>query len=191
MALAPINPTQLTPPRVAFIDERSGAISREWYRFFLSLLTATQTNQDEINLAPDTTSLLATYDAMLAELAQATEVQPDGASASDVAVVQSDIQALELAPPSHSGVVPTMEGGTGQTSYADGQLLIGSTVANTLVKALLTAGANITITNAAGAITIAVSGLGTMAFKNIGASGSFTAGANTVTVVDGIITSIV
>jgi hypothetical protein len=84
-----------------------------------------------------------------------------------------------------------MEGGTGQTSYADGQLLIGSTVVNTLVKALLTAGANITITNAAGAITIAVSGLGTMAFKNIGASGSFLAGINTVTVVDGIITSIV
>jgi hypothetical protein len=99
MALAPINPTQLTPPRVAFIDERSGAISREWYRFFLSLLTATQTNQDEMNLAPDTASLLATYDAMLAELAQATEVQPDGASASDVAVVQNQVQDLNAALP--------------------------------------------------------------------------------------------
>lgn len=99
MALAPINPTQLTPPRVAFIDERSGAISREWYRFFLSLLTATQTNQDEVELAPDATSLIASYDAMLAELTQTTETQPDGASASDLAVVQSDIQALELTPP--------------------------------------------------------------------------------------------
>ena len=84
-----------------------------------------------------------------------------------------------------------MEGGTGQTNFTDGQVLIGSTVANTLVKALLTAGANITITNAAGSITVAVSGLGTMAFENIGVSGSFTAGLNTVTVVDGIITSIV
>ena len=191
MALAPINPTQLTPPRVDLIDPRSGAISREWYRFFLSLLTATQTNQDEVMLAPDTSSLLTSYDAMLETLAQATETQPDGASAADVAVVQSDIQSLALAPANRTGVVPTMEGGTGQTSYADGQLLIGSTVANTLVKALLTAGANITITNAAGAITIAVSGLGTMAFKNTGASGSFLAGLNTVTVVDGIITSIV
>jgi len=44
MAYNPINPTQLTPPRVELIDQRSGAISREWYRFFLSLLTATQTN---------------------------------------------------------------------------------------------------------------------------------------------------
>ena len=70
MAYNPINPTQLTPPRVALIDERSGAISREWYRFFLSLLTATQSNQDEILLAPNGTSLLASYDNLLDTLAQ-------------------------------------------------------------------------------------------------------------------------
>ena len=98
MALAPINPTQLTPPRVDLIDPRSGAISREWYRFFLSLLTATQTNQDEVELAPDTGSLLATYDAMLETLAQATETQPD-CCASGQAVLQSEIQALALTPP--------------------------------------------------------------------------------------------
>jgi hypothetical protein len=96
MALLPINPTQLTPPRVAFIDERSGAISREWYRFFLSLLTATQTNQEEVELAPDATSLIASYDAMLATLAQATETQPEGASSDDVAVLQTQIDALAL-----------------------------------------------------------------------------------------------
>lgn len=70
MAYSPINPTQLTPPRVDLIDPRSGAISREWYRFFLSLLTATQTNQDEVTLAPDATSLLASYDNLLDTLAQ-------------------------------------------------------------------------------------------------------------------------
>jgi hypothetical protein len=106
MALSPINPTQLTPPRVAFIDERSGAISREWYRFFLSLLTATQTNQEEVELAPDATSLIASYDAMLATLAQATETQPEGASTSDLAVVQSDLQALALAPPPKQHLTP-------------------------------------------------------------------------------------
>jgi hypothetical protein len=45
-------------------------------------------------------------------------------------------------------------GGTGQTSYTDGQLLIGNSTGNTLTKATLTAGTNITITNGAGAITI-------------------------------------
>lgn len=121
--VAPINPTQLTPPRVAFIDERSGAISREWYRFFLSLLTATQTNQEETELAPDTSSLLASYDAVFSDaiqglksapdccsatadvdakvnsLAQAAGVTPPAASESEIAVIQSQLQALALAPP--------------------------------------------------------------------------------------------
>ena len=46
-------------------------------------------------------------------------------------------------------------GGTGQTSYTNGQLLIGNTTGNTLSKATLTAGSNITITNGAGSIEIA------------------------------------
>lgn len=31
------NAIQITPPRVAFLDQRTGTISREWYLFFLSL----------------------------------------------------------------------------------------------------------------------------------------------------------
>ena len=123
MASAPPNPTQLTPPRVAVIDDRTGAISREWYRFFLSLLTSTQAASDATDTQPDATSLIATYDAMLASLAQTTESAPDGCSAtanvdakvnslaqaagvtpqgateSDVAVIQSQLQALALSPP--------------------------------------------------------------------------------------------
>jgi len=189
MALAPINPTQLTPPRVEFIDPRTGAISREWYRFFLSLLTATQTNQEEVTLSPDTTSLLATYDAMLASATQATETQPEGASVSALAIVQSDIQALSLAPSNPSGTVTSVaasggttgltftgspittsgtltlggtlavaNGGTGQTSYTDGQLLIGNTTGNTLTKATLIAGSGVSIANGAGSITISATG---------------------------------
>ena len=45
-------------------------------------------------------------------------------------------------------------GGTGQTSYTNGQLLIGNSTGNTLEKATLTEGSNVTITNGAGTITI-------------------------------------
>jgi hypothetical protein len=91
-----------------------------------------------------------------------------------------------------AGQLSVARGGTGQSSFTNGQLLIGNTTGNTLTKATLTQGANITITNTPGAITIAVSGLGTMAFENIGVSGSFTTvDLKTVTVVNGIITSIV
>ena len=92
---APINPTNLTPPRVAFIDERSGAISREWYRFFLSLLTAVQTTQDETTLAPDANALMASYDAVFAEAIQGLQSQSAGASTDDIAVIQSQLQALQ------------------------------------------------------------------------------------------------
>lgn len=54
-----------------------------------------------------------------------------------------------------SGTLPVGNGGTGQTSYVNGELLIGNTTGNTLTKATLTQGTGITITNGAGTITIA------------------------------------
>ncbi|KKQ78105.1 MAG: Fiber protein [Candidatus Daviesbacteria bacterium GW2011_GWA1_38_7] len=63
-------------------------------------------------------------------------------------------------------------GGTGQTSYTDGQLLIGNTTGNTLTKATLTAGSGVTITNGNGSIEISASGTG-----DITAVGSMTTGA--------------
>jgi hypothetical protein len=59
-----------------------------------------------------------------------------------------------------TGTLPVANGGTGQTSYTDGQLLIGNTTGNTLSKATLTQGTGITITNGNGTITIAASGGG-------------------------------
>lgn len=57
-------------------------------------------------------------------------------------------------------VVTVAQGGTGQSSYTNGQLLIGNTTGNTLAKTTLTDGAGITTTNGTGSITIA-STLGT------------------------------
>ena len=54
-----------------------------------------------------------------------------------------------------NAAVSVAQGGTGHTSYADGELLIGNTTGNTLTKATLTQGTGISITNASGAITIA------------------------------------
>lgn len=106
----PINPTNLTPPRVAFIDDRTGAISREWYRFFLSLLTAVQTTQDETTLAPDATSLLASYDAVFGEAIQGLESAPDCCSetANVDAKVDSLAQAVGAAPP-NAGEIASLD----------------------------------------------------------------------------------
>tara|TARA_R100000406_G_scaffold81677_1_gene63529 strand:+ start:12875 stop:14443 length:1569 start_codon:yes stop_codon:yes gene_type:complete len=70
-----------------------------------------------------------------------------------------------------ASTIAVNKGGTGQTSYTNGQLLIGNSTGNTLSKATLTAGDNITITNSAGGITIAASGAPT-AGDGIDVSGS-------------------
>ena len=84
-------------------------------------------------------------------------------------VVMSTIQAADVptlnqntsgSAASLSATLAVSSGGTGQTTYTDGQLLIGNTTGNTLTKATLTAGSNITITNSAGGITIASSNPG-------------------------------
>jgi hypothetical protein len=78
-----------------------------------------------------------------------------------------------------SGTLGVGSGGTGQTSYTDGQLLIGNTTGNTLTKATLTAGSGITITNGNGSITIASS-----ASSGVNAV-SFTSGSSTWSVPNG------
>ncbi len=54
-----------------------------------------------------------------------------------------------------TGTLDVDNGGTGQTSYTNGQLLIGNTTGNTLTKATLTEGEGIDVTNGTGSITIA------------------------------------
>jgi hypothetical protein len=100
MATSP-NSTQITPPRVPLTDERTGAVSREWYRWFYSLYDIVGTG---------------------------------------------------------TGIIPVTSGGTGlSTIPTNGQLLIGNGTGYTLNT--LTASSGITVTNAAGIITVANSGV--------------------------------
>ena len=59
-----------------------------------------------------------------------------------------------------AGTLAVANGGAGQTSYTDGQILVGNTTGNTLAKATITAGSGITVTNGGGSITIAATGAG-------------------------------
>jgi len=61
-----------------------------------------------------------------------------------------------------SATLAVTSGGTGQTTYTDGQLLIGNSTGNTLTKATLTAGSGISITNGGGSISIAATNSGTV-----------------------------
>jgi len=53
------------------------------------------------------------------------------------------------------GTLSVATGGTGQTTYTNGQILIGNTSGGTLAKGTIAAGTGISVTNGAGTITIA------------------------------------
>lgn len=105
-------PTPITPPRVPLIDPRTGLIDRAWYLFFLSLNDIATGVVDDVNLATDSISLIASYDAALLTLAQEVETLPpvvtlpipdvltDCCSAleSQVAEMQKQIEALQVQP---------------------------------------------------------------------------------------------
>jgi len=83
-----------------------------------------------------------------------------------------------------TGVLPVVNGGTGNSVYTNGQLLIGNTTGNTLTKATLTPGTGISVTNGAGAITVAttaaqthVTSVGTLSSLTV--SGDLTVDTNT------------
>ena len=106
--------TQIPAPRTPLIDETTGLLSREWFRWF-----------NNVN-----------------------------------SIVGSGL-----------GVIAVINGGTGQSTYTNGQLLIGNSTGNTLSKNTLTPGAGIGVTNGPGLISIANTGvLSNLAGAGIGVS---------------------
>ena len=72
-----------------------------------------------------------------------------------------------------TGSLAVVNGGTGQTTYTNGQLLVGNSTGNTLTKATITAGSGISVTNGSGSITIAATG-GSGTVTSVGVSGGTT-----------------
>jgi len=88
------NTTNLTPPRVPLVDPTTGLITREWYRFFLNLYTTTGTTAVDADLllmgpaATNNDELLNLFN----------QVQSADQTASQLAVLQNEIQSLAVAP---------------------------------------------------------------------------------------------
>jgi len=101
--------------------------------------------------------------------------------ASSTTIVFSDgtnvVSALNYLP----SALPVSSGGTGQTTYTDGQLLIGNTTGNTLTKATLTGTTNrVTVTNGNGSITLSgPQDIGTSSNVQFGSFGVGTAASGT------------
>ena len=71
-------------------------------------------------------------------------------------VLEGSDMKIDVGQSAVEGTLPVVRGGSGQTSYSDGQLLIGNSSGNTLAKATLTGGSGVTVTNGNGSISVAV-----------------------------------
>jgi hypothetical protein len=91
--------TNITPPRVPLLDPKTGLVSREWYRFFLSLFVLTGSGQNTASLTDlqvgppmptqeDFGKIVISIDSL--------KTQPSQESALDqIAELQKQIQAME------------------------------------------------------------------------------------------------
>ena len=109
---------------------------------------------------------------------------PDGTTQTTAATLPTTVSTISfgstgLTPASATsgavtvaGTLGVANGGTGQTTFTDGQLLIGNSTGNTLSKATITGGTNVTVTNGPGTITIsATAGAGGVASFSGGTTG--------------------
>jgi hypothetical protein len=97
---SPPNITNIPAPRVPIIDERTGSLSREWYRFFFNLFNLTGngnwTSLQDLQLGPPSSP----DDQLAAQQLAGALAAPDGsAQEAQIAVLQSQIHALSLTPP--------------------------------------------------------------------------------------------
>ena len=99
---SPNNTTNITPPRVPLIDERSGFVSREWYRFFLNLFTLTGsgtnvTSLTDLQLGPPAPQQEDIIDIVID--VEAAKIQPTQESALDqIAELAKQVEALSVLP---------------------------------------------------------------------------------------------
>lgn len=89
-------PTLITPPRVEFLDPRSGFVSREWYQFFLTLFRLTGsganvTSLEDLQVGPGVQNLFLSEDNVL-PLAS-TELQ------SQITSLTNQVESLAILPP--------------------------------------------------------------------------------------------
>lgn len=104
----PLN-VPITPPRVAFLDPRTGNVSREWYMFFLSLFTlsgGSNISLDDVQKGPPQ----LTIDEVIAAIARANgNLTPAPGTSELQAALDAVRQELQLLPRQELGTMSQLQ----------------------------------------------------------------------------------
>jgi hypothetical protein len=197
----PNNTTQIPAPRVSLLDTQTGTISREWFRFLNNIYTIVGEGTGVIGPTNGGTgSSVIPTDGQIpigdgigyipSTLTAGTGVAITNGPGS-VAVKITDT-GVAAAPYGTAAAVPTI------VVDAQGRITSATNTTIAISGSQITSGTVGIAYGGTGATTAASArtnlGLGTMATQNIGATGTFKSGdtvPKTITVVNGIITSIV
>lgn len=193
------NITQIPAPRVTFLDERTGMISREWFRFLNNLYTIVGGGNGIIGVvnggtgtdSVPTDGQLLIGDGtgyVLNTLTQGTGIGvTNGVGSVAIKINDSGVTAGTYGTASNVATIAVNLQGQ-LTSAVNTPIAIAANQITSGEVPILRGGTG--ASTASGARTNL--GLGTMATQNTGATGTFTTvDLKTVTVVNGIITSIV
>ena len=172
--MANLNITNIPAPRVPFVDERTGLMAREWYRFFLNLFVLTGSGNNPITLEelqigppnqPDLTELLIQINQNIAP--QYEDQSGDFLATLDTAQLMSMMSRFENAEAAIQGAYlqPVVQTGTianynldgsptaGGIAYGTGPALAVS-AAGTVGQVLTSAGAGTPTWTAAASGTV-------------------------------------
>ena len=132
--MAELNITNIPAPRVPFIDERTGLMAREWYRFFLNLFVLTGSGNNPVSLEelqlgppnqPDLTELLIQINQNIAP--QYEDQSGDFLATLDTAQLMSMMSRFENAEAAIQGAYlqPVVQTGTIASYNLDGSPTLG------------------------------------------------------------------
>ena len=135
------NITSIPAPRVPFIDERTGLISREWYRFMLNLFTLTGSGASDISVtdlavAPNPVDPFTIVGSTV-EQSQLASIAAQYSQFLDIVGVAPVAQAQM---PLFDDLTPRAELGTMSAQNAASVGITGGTVAASTVQVLAAAG---------------------------------------------------
>jgi hypothetical protein len=130
---SPTNITNITPPRVPFIDQSTGLISRQWYRFLLNMFTITGNGTQQPTLAITATAPLAITSGQNPDLtivgAPLTEANDTNVTLTLSGSPNTALLASTTITAGWTGVLSTARGGTGPWPVAGG-VLVGQGTSN-------------------------------------------------------------
>lgn len=141
--------TSTQPPSAGYVLTTTSSFAATWQLPTAGTYTASNVNAAGVGVFKQLNGSDFEFRGVNAGSNKITITNDSGNNEIDVDVAEANLTLDNI-----GGSLSVAKGGTGNTTYTNGQLLIGNTTGNTLTKATLTQGNGMVITNSTGSIRL-------------------------------------